>query len=79
MSELVLLAYVASRNGLRRSILRVRAARPDVSDQSGEGVISAALAVLIMAFLGALMWMVFKEMFTSTTAKTKSQVDLIGG
>ncbi|MCU1356196.1 MAG: hypothetical protein JWM89_1614 [Acidimicrobiales bacterium] len=82
MSELVLLTYVASRNGLHRAIRRVRAAgpdRPDLSDEAGEGVISAAIAVLIMAFLGALMWMVFKEMFTSTTAKTKSQVDLIGG
>jgi hypothetical protein len=47
-------------------------------DERGEGVISAAIAVLIMAFLGALMWVVFKDMFSSTTAKTKGQVDLIG-
>ena len=29
-------------------------------DDRGEGVISAAIAVLIMAFLGALMWVGFK-------------------
>ena len=47
-------------------------------DERGEGVISAAIAVLVMAFLGALMWVAFKEVFAGTTAKTKNQVDLIG-
>ena len=32
-----------------------------IKDESGEGVISAAIAVLIMASLGALMWIGFKE------------------
>lgn len=47
-------------------------------DERGEGVISAAVAVLIMAFLGALMWVAFKDMFTTTTEKTNTQVGQIG-
>jgi len=47
-------------------------------DERGEGVISAAIAVLIMAFLGAAMWLAFKGMFNSTTAKTNTQVEQIG-
>ena len=32
-------------------------------DERGEGVISAAIAVMIMAFLGAAMWLAFKGIF----------------
>lgn len=32
-----------------------------VSDEAGEGVISAAIAVLVMAFLGVLMWQLFGD------------------
>jgi hypothetical protein len=32
----------------------------------GEGVISAAIAVLIMAFLGAAMWVGFQQMWKTT-------------
>lgn len=46
--------------------------------ERGEGVISAAIAVLVMAFLGAAMWLAFKGMFKSTTDKTNNQVDQIG-
>ena len=48
------------------------------STERGEGVISAAIAVLIMAFLGAAMWVAFKEMFHTTAQNTKNQVDQIG-
>ena len=48
-------------------------------DDRGEGVISAALAVLIMAFLGALMWVGFKEMWDTTEQKTNDQIEQIGG
>ena len=44
----------------------------------GEGVISAAIAVLIMAFLGAAMWLAFKGLFDGTSARTSTQVELIG-
>ena len=49
-----------------------------VRDESGEGVISAAIAVLIMAFLGALMWVAFKAIFTDASDKTADQVNQIG-
>jgi hypothetical protein len=48
-------------------------------DDRGEGVISAAIAVLVMAFLGAAMWLAFKGLFATTTARTSTQVDQIGG
>lgn len=44
----------------------------------GEGVISAAIAVLIIAFLGALMWVGFQTMWKNTETRTNEQVDQIG-
>ncbi len=44
----------------------------------GEGVISAAIAVLIVAFLGALMWVAFKSIWEDTEATTRQQVGQIG-
>jgi hypothetical protein len=81
VSTFLLSRYVAARVLTATAPARLgRALRIDdrLHDERGEGVISAALAVLIMAFLGALMWVVFKDMFTTTTSKTKGQVDLIG-
>jgi len=49
------------------------------SDERGEGVISAAIAVLVMAFLGVLMWAAFKGIFTKAAANTDRQVTEIGG
>jgi cytochrome c biogenesis protein ResB len=50
-----------------------------VRDETGEGVISAAIAVLIMAGLGALMWVGFKEIWTHTSSQTDGQISQIGG
>ena len=41
----------------------------------GEGVISAAIAVLIMAFLGALMWVSFQKMWHTTEDNTNKHVE----
>ena len=68
----LLRAYVAGRN------LCGAAVRHGHRDQRGEGVISAAIAVLIMAFIGAGMWLAFDRMFTNTTNQTEDQVELIG-
>lgn len=57
---------------LLRGLRRLR------TDERGEGVISAAIAVLIMAFLGASMWLLFDRVFQETNAKTENQVELIG-
>jgi len=47
-------------------------------DDRGEGVISVAIAVLIMAFLGAAMWIGFQQMWKSTEATTNTKVQQIG-
>jgi hypothetical protein len=44
----------------------------------GEGVISAAIVVLIMALLGAAMWVAFNQIWTSTETKTEQNVSQIG-
>lgn len=50
-----------------------------VGDESGEGVISTAIAVLIMAALGALMWVGFQEIWGNASRQTDSQITKIGG
>jgi hypothetical protein len=45
----------------------------------GEGVISAAIAVLIVAFLGALMWVGFQQIWANAEAQTNDQITQIGG
>ena len=49
-----------------------------VRSELGEGVISAAIAVLIMAFLGVAVWGGFKLTFDRTQKNVNEQVDLIG-
>jgi hypothetical protein len=48
------------------------------ADDRGEGVISAAIAVLIMAFLGAAMWIGFSRMWETTERTTEDKVAEIG-
>ena len=48
------------------------------SGDRGEGVISAAIAVLIMAFLGAAMWLGFQQMWKTTEATTNDKIMQIG-
>ena len=52
--------------------------RPARRDQRGEGVISAAIAVLIMAFLGVAMWVAFKATLGGATKNVDTQVNQIG-
>jgi hypothetical protein len=47
-------------------------------DDRGEGVISAAIAVLIMAFLGAAMWVGFNTIWGDAEQNIGEQVDQIG-
>jgi hypothetical protein len=65
---LIDLAFVA--------LLRLRAR---FGDDRGEGVISTAIAVLIVAFLGAAMYVVFTQILTSSGSKASTQVNNIGG
>ena len=48
------------------------------TDEAGEGVISTAIAVLIMAALGALMWVGFTEIWDNASTQTTEQINTIG-
>lgn len=48
-------------------------------DERGEGVISTAIAVLIVAFLGIALWTGFDSMMNTATERTRTQVEQIGG
>lgn len=48
-----------------------------VKDETGEGVISAAIAVLVMAFLGVLMWTLFKDTLIKANTNVNDQLDKI--
>ena len=45
--------------------------------ERGEGVISAAIVVLIMALLGAAMWVAVNRMWTTTETKTETNISTI--
>ncbi len=47
-------------------------------DQRGEGVISTAIAVLVVAFIGIGLWQGFDAMVDSASRRTRAQVDQIG-
>ena len=47
-------------------------------DDRGEGVISAAIAVLVMAFLGVGMWVAFNATFSHAAKHVDNQVNCIG-
>jgi hypothetical protein len=51
---------------------------PRARGDRGEGVISAAIAVLIMAGIGALMWVGFKAIWQDTEDNTREKVTEIG-
>jgi hypothetical protein len=65
-------AYVGFRTFCICTAHRIR------GDDRGEGVISAAIAVLIMAALGALMWVGFKAIWGDTEKNTHDKVTEIG-
>lgn len=47
-------------------------------DEAGEGVISAAIAVLIMAFLGVGLWLAFSKILNTTTTNIANTMSKIG-
>ena len=52
--------------------------RARAGDDRGEGVVSAAIVVLIMAALGALMWVGFRSMWTDIEADTNDRISEVG-
>ena len=53
-------------------------ARQRLLDEVGEGVISTAIAVLIMALIGLAMWQLFDRVFNGAGQKIESNVNQIG-
>jgi hypothetical protein len=49
-----------------------------LDDELGEGVISTAIAVLIMALIGLAMWQLFDRVFTDAGSRVESNVNQIG-
>jgi hypothetical protein len=72
MTESIVAAYTAIEAWWITALERLR------RDDRGEGVISAAIAVLIMAGIGALMWVGFKQMWQDTERNTGDKVAEIG-
>ncbi len=62
-----------------RAVVAWQVLRPDADDERGEGVISAAIVVLIMALLGAAMWVAFNGIFTDATNRAGDEINRIGG
>ncbi|MGK2959286.1 MAG: hypothetical protein ACSLFB_13015 [Acidimicrobiales bacterium] len=52
--------------------------RSRLASEVGEGVISTAIAVLIMALIGLSMWVAFKTVFDDASAKISDNVEQIG-
>lgn len=48
--------------------------RSDHRDERGEGVISTGIAVLIMALIGAAMWVAFSSTFDSASSQVEDEV-----
>lgn len=57
----------------------VAAVRSRWRDEVGEGVISTAIAVLVMALIGLAMWTVFDRVFTDAGQDIERNVNQIGG
>jgi hypothetical protein len=72
MGESVLRGYVWVRS------LQVALAARLARTERGEGVISTAIAVLVMAFLGVLMWTLFQVTMKNTQSNVDGQLTNIG-
>lgn len=52
--------------------------RDHLRGDRGEGVISTAIAVLIVAFLGAAMWVAFNSIWQSSEDNIRTNIEQIG-
>lgn len=62
-----------------RALTTMRVLFSRVRGESGEGVISAAIVVLIMALIGAAMWVAFNGVFQDASGRVSDSVSQIGG
>ena len=66
--------------GLTVSVLTLTARMRDAVERSeqGEGVVSLAIGVVIMAFLGVMLWVAFKATLGTATDNVNQQVAKLG-
>jgi hypothetical protein len=72
LAEELRTAVAWTRHGIALGWRRVR------RSEAGEGVISAAIAVLVMAFMGAAMWFAFSRTMNTTQSKVDTNVNQLG-
>jgi hypothetical protein len=60
-------------------LLRLYVWQRVVRTERGEGVISTAIAVLVMAALGVLMWTLFQVTLQDTQSNVNTQIEGISG
>jgi len=61
-----------------RALVEWQIAKRRLAEEVGEGVISTAIAVLIMALIGLAMWQLFDRVFTNAGNEIESNVNNIG-
>ena len=61
-----------------RALVAWQVAKRRLVEEAGEGVISTAIAVLIMALIGLAMWQLFDRVFTNAGSEIESNVNQIG-
>ena len=71
MNDLALHLFVWQRTARAAVVARL------AHDERGEGVISTAIAVLVMAFLGVLMWQLFQGTLIKSNTNVNDQIDKI--
>lgn len=83
MGEHLTTALQATLETTARTVIAWRTLRASavtrLRDERGEGVISVALAVLIIAGIGVLVWAGFQTFWETTESKTSSNINQIGG
>jgi hypothetical protein len=72
MQDAIVKAYLAATSWQSDAIDGVRSER-------GEGIVSVAIAVLIMAALGVVAYGAFDALFSNTTDAAEGQISQIGG
>jgi hypothetical protein len=80
LGDLVLITYVLTRSAVshaRERVLDLPGGRRLAGD-AGEGVISTAIAVLIIALLGGVAFLVFQNVINSAGTKANDTVNQIG-
>jgi len=72
---------MATYAGRRIGLVQVhvtRAVKQRMADDRGEGVISMAIAILIVAFLGVAMWTAFKGLAGDAADEAENQLKKVG-